>query len=587
MPAFDFNALLNGLSSLAGVAAPFITAGENRDAAGNFANQTSWSPSPITLPGLGLAYNPSTGGYLGNITDSTNQGNAQQLYNLGGTLLDRYSSNPSMLPMLQNEFNTSNASMAGMSGAGSYGAGLETVGRGFLSSLGSFDPNQLAASYANNLRAAARPAEQNAAQAMAQQLFNTGRLGSTGGANLMGNLAKQLEEADIQRTIAGQQLAGQEQSRMFNMAGQAGQLGQALQMSPTQQRFQNAMQLFGAGQTEQSNTLNGALSAIGLGTQTSQLDIQNLISLLAASGSLSASRSVANANAYRPGMEADVAQNNTIGSALGGLEDIIGRLREPLSGLREVLGLGAGAAEGLTGALPAGAGSALSQLAPNATSSLPSGIASLIGGAEGLTGALPAGAGAALNQLAPNALTSLPASLGGAAAAGGALSGLGGVTIAPNALTALPASLGGSAALGGSGATAASTGGAAGIGGLGAAATGLGIAGAAYGVFSLLNGFAKNVGDFSIDPNTGRVTGSAVRVAGGKTGRNSTQQAAQDRQYEQMLTNYLQTGTWVTGPRGVGDGGRAVRAARQEIDKFRESLGLAPGQPVPPGTFGG
>lgn len=608
MPAFDFNALLSGLSSLAGVAGPLITAGENRDANQNLAGQAQWSPSPITLPGLGLAYNPATGGYLGSVTDPTNQNNAQNLMQMGGSMLGNYSNMSSMLPFAQNEFNTSAGIMNGMTGPNSLGAGFETAGRGFLSSLGSMDPNQLASSYTQNLRTAALPQEQNAAASMAQQLFNSGRLGSTGGATLMGNLAKQIEEADIQRVIAGQQYGGQEQSRVAGLAGQLGQLGQNMQLSPTQQRFQNAMQLFGAGETERTNTLQGALSTLGLGTQTSQLDIQNLMTLLGASGNLSASRSLANMNAFSGVRDADVAQNNTIGSLLGGLGDLINSPSSPIRDFLDSIGLGGGAAgglaEGLTGALPSGAGGVLSQLAPNATSSLPSSLTGTLGGlAEGLTGALPAGSGSVLSQLAPNATSTLPSSitslLGGAGLAGAGAALAPGVTAAaipgltslgasgaigaalPGAATA--AGLGGTAA--GAGAAGSAAGSAGALGGLGAAGAGLGVAAAAYGVFSLINGFAKNVGEFSIDPATGTVSGQSRKVAAGK-GRGSGS-ASQDAEYSRMLTQYLQTGQWQSGGRGVGDGGRAVRSARAEIDKFRQGLGLRPGQPVPPGTFGG
>lgn len=382
--------------------------GQTQNALGNLPGLEGINPAVANYISMSQGVDPSLSGYQSQTGGIMGQlsGVGQNLDSIAGGLQSQYGT------QMGNQFNNQANSMLGQ--------------------LGSFNPNQLASDYANNLRAQAAPGEQNAANALAQSLFNTGRLGSTGGAQLMGELGKSLANADIGRTIAGQQLAGQEQSRMAGLAqgfgqtgegmnlnafnanlqgaqaagglqgmlagilGQQGGLdqqayGQAFQnnqagfdrgtqlnqsdyerlmqanqmgydrsvqmqglgynqgLNTTQQRFANAMQLFGgvqgqnqaalqqqqnlmqnenlglnayqANSSNQANQLQGALSTMNLGQQFGQQDIQNLLSMLSASGALSSAQSQANVNAYQPTMQASVAKNNanaSLGSGIAG-----------------------------------------------------------------------------------------------------------------------------------------------------------------------------------------------------------------------------------------------------------------------------
>ena len=88
-----------------------------------------------------------------------------------------------------------------------------------------------------------------------------------------------------------------------------------------QQRFANAMSLFGAGQQNQQGSIQNALGLL----QGSQGLDQNLLQAIGLGGTLGAQKSGVNQAAYGPGLDATVAKNNTSGAALGtllgGLQD--------------------------------------------------------------------------------------------------------------------------------------------------------------------------------------------------------------------------------------------------------------------------
>jgi len=407
-----FKKIKKGLKKVAGVALPAVgtmlggpvggligkvgaglltgsNAKSNAADAGQYAQQAAFTPTGISMPGLGVGYD-AAGNYQGQITNPMNQMNAQSMIGASNTLWGNYLGAGNPLAQLQGAYGQSMQGLNGLPGMGGVNAlgsnyqaqtqgimgqlgqlGSTLQGQQFgdaansiLGSLGSFDPNQLAGSYADNLRQMARPGEQNAANALAQRLFNTGRLGSTGGQRMMGEMANQMEQADIARTVAGQQLAGQEQSRLGGLAGnlsgvqqgltgamagllgqQAGIGNQALGMaatlqgqdynqmsSTTNQRFQNAMQLFGAGNTQQNQSMQGAFQAMGLGTSMGNMDVQNMLQAMQLSGQLSSARSGANANAYMPQLQANVAQNDTNASNMQGILGALGGLFQNPSG---------------------------------------------------------------------------------------------------------------------------------------------------------------------------------------------------------------------------------------------------------------
>jgi hypothetical protein len=89
---------------------------------------------------------------------------------------------------------------------------------GFFGALGSFDPNQAAADYTNTLNARALPQEQQQRNQMEDRLFAQGRLGTTGGGVNQEALFKAQGDAALGRQLAGKQFAGQEQSRIAELA---------------------------------------------------------------------------------------------------------------------------------------------------------------------------------------------------------------------------------------------------------------------------------------------------------------------------------------------------------------------------------
>ena len=94
---------------------------------------------------------------------------------------------------------------------------------GLFNQFGNFD--QLAQQQKASMDALALPQEQQASRSALQGLFNSGRLGTTGGANQMGQLAQAQQMADVGRGLTASQFAQQQQQGMLNQA--QGFLGQA------------------------------------------------------------------------------------------------------------------------------------------------------------------------------------------------------------------------------------------------------------------------------------------------------------------------------------------------------------------------
>lgn len=126
------------------------------------------------------------------------------------------------------------------------------------------------------LRAQARPAEERAVNAKFQNLFSTGRLGTTGGIRGLGELARVQEQADIGRQLAATQTA--QGLRGQNLAAGSGFLGLSQQGDIAQAgiRSDAARGLFGAetGLTERGlsrgqQRLSAAEGLFGFGTEAS------------------------------------------------------------------------------------------------------------------------------------------------------------------------------------------------------------------------------------------------------------------------------------------------------------------------------
>jgi hypothetical protein len=137
--------------------------------------------------------------------------------------------------------------------------GNQNLGRNMITN---FDPNQAGSDYTNLLRQQAQPQEQQATNSLANRLFASGRLGTTGGAGMMGSMQQANQQADIGRQVAGQQFGlqqqlmqqqGYDQALNAEQGRQLGHLGMAGQLSGMGagligQSYQNAGVGMGLGQ---------------------------------------------------------------------------------------------------------------------------------------------------------------------------------------------------------------------------------------------------------------------------------------------------------------------------------------------------
>jgi hypothetical protein len=191
--------------------------------------------------------------------------------------------------------------------------------------LGNFDPQAAGQEYTNMLRQGAMPGEQQATASALSGLFNRGRLGTTGGANQMGALQSSQQQADLQRQLAGQQFGLQqqlqqqqgydaalnaEQGRQIGAFGanqqgmmnqfdmSQGMFGRNLDLytnsaTATQDRFQRALQMFGADNALQQQDLSNFQGLLG----AQQSNQQGLLDIGRLGASVGQAQTAANSNA--------------------------------------------------------------------------------------------------------------------------------------------------------------------------------------------------------------------------------------------------------------------------------------------------
>lgn len=269
-----------------------------------------YRPWSTNMPGLGMAsfangqltLNPSDRGRMFQ----------DQIYGLGQDALGRYGSgmqNALGSDFLRGAFNVADLEQ----GSNLFGLGQAAnsynpyQGMDFMSGvnngmLTNFNPNELASNYTQLLRQQAQPQEQQAASGALTSLFNTGRLGSTGGMQAYQTLMDSQNQADIGRQIAGQQFGlnqalqaqqGYDQSRaaqqglflnafganqqgMMNQFGMdQGMFGRQLDLytnsaTATQDRFMRAMQLFGGENAINQQSLSDFMGFLGAGQSQNQ-----------------------------------------------------------------------------------------------------------------------------------------------------------------------------------------------------------------------------------------------------------------------------------------------------------------------------
>lgn len=259
---------------------------------------------------------------------------------------------------------TTEAGLAGMfsglSGPSAMGVSDSalSLGRSFLSGGAPTSFNQLAAERLSSLRGLAKPAEERLVNSRINNLFSQGRLGTTGGANILGELSDSLAREDMGRVIASQDFAqnqineernflqGQqglgttlmdmglrgitaEQSNALQRGGFGAELlrlaaanrGGALasveasdtaSLSRGQRRLGNAQSLFNFGDAMDASELDRALAALG-GSQTIDQTLMDQARIGASVGSAQASAG-ANAGALRA-----QGSGSILGGALSGL----------------------------------------------------------------------------------------------------------------------------------------------------------------------------------------------------------------------------------------------------------------------------
>jgi len=196
------------------------------------------------------------------------------------------------------------------------------VNNGLLQNI---DPTAISNNYTDLLRQQAIPQEQQQVQSALSGLFGSGRLGTTGGANVLGQLSQAQQQADIGRQVAGQQFGltqalqaqqgydaaranqmglmmnqfGANQQGMMNQFGMdQGMFGRLLDTynsgsDMTQDRFSRAMQLFGAENAMGQQYLQNFQSLLG----AQQGQQQQLMDLARIGSSVGQAQTAAGANA--------------------------------------------------------------------------------------------------------------------------------------------------------------------------------------------------------------------------------------------------------------------------------------------------
>jgi hypothetical protein len=212
------------------------------------------------------------------------------------------------------------------------------LGRMFQSAMpfANADPFELGAGVTERLRAAALPDNQRLVNSTMDRLFASGRLGTTGGANVAGALQESLDQQD---------LAFQQAGLDFGRALQSDAVGRA--MTAFGGREALAGRMFGESLAGAQLQGQNALSRFGMGTSMADALLQNLVaghnigisSLGAATGlaqlplafqqmALQANIARSNANLARAGVQ----QNNAAMAKSPLLEGInaIGQFFEPI-----------------------------------------------------------------------------------------------------------------------------------------------------------------------------------------------------------------------------------------------------------------
>jgi hypothetical protein len=158
-----------------------------------------------------------------------------------------------------------NAAFGAPSAAGFAG----TAGQTAMGLLGQTDLGQLAADRTAQLTALARPQEETAVNQKFSSLFGRGQLGTSGGAQALGQLQQQQNLAATQRGLAGMDFA--EQQRLANLQQAQGFLGQGLQGIGQDQQMAQFLGQLGQGALGQNIGLQQQLFQNQFGLNEAQV----------------------------------------------------------------------------------------------------------------------------------------------------------------------------------------------------------------------------------------------------------------------------------------------------------------------------
>lgn len=277
----------------------------------------AWANLNPTYGGLEQGLLGSAGGWLAGL-DSAGTTNG-----VTPALANAYSQYQSSLPNAQGfGFNTlANQAFGGNIGtANNFGQAANAL----LGNLTSFNPATAGANYTNLLAQQSAPANALAAQNLTQQLFNSGNLGSTGGANALQALGNMQSQQYVGQQLAGQQLGMQQQGLLGSLANQFGGMSNAMnstnfglgadlsnmlygrQYQQAQQGFQNALGLNQAGLQNL-----GTYGGLSQGLLSSGMGIDNaLLQQMQASANMGAERTGAVNAAGSMNLAGQLANNN-------------------------------------------------------------------------------------------------------------------------------------------------------------------------------------------------------------------------------------------------------------------------------------
>ncbi|MDE2097349.1 MAG: hypothetical protein KGL39_08910 [Patescibacteria group bacterium] len=318
-------------------------AGANASAAQNVAGMELGATSPYDMStGFGSTYFGNTAN--GNSVDAKLNpmyGGLEQglLGSSGGFLgsLDAAGASNGLTPFLQNAYSQYQNSLPNASGFGfgalanqAFGGNVGTAqnfgqaANALLGNLSSFNPATAGANYTNLLAQQSAPQNALATQNLAQQLFNSGALGSTGGANALTALGNMQGNQYVGQQIAGQQLGMQQQGLLGSLANNFGYTGNMMnstnfglganlnnllygrQYGQAQQGFQNAIGLNQAG-----NQNMGTYMGLTQGLLGSGMGIDNaLLNQMQTSAQMGAMRTGAAGNAGGQMLAGTLASNN-------------------------------------------------------------------------------------------------------------------------------------------------------------------------------------------------------------------------------------------------------------------------------------